>query len=150
MVSASLGGPPLTGEKVSEIWQLPLGLIVDGHWLVEKSPVTPMLLMVRVSVPMLVNVRMLGGLVVPTACEPRSRLVWSSATMGATPTPASEITFGLPAAFSVTVRLPVRGPMAAGVKPTWTRQLEAGRIVVQLSAATEKSPVATALRIVTG
>ena len=87
---------------------------------------------------------------VSTPCEPRSRLVWSSATMGSTPTPASGITLGLPAAFSVTVRLPVRGPIAAGVKPTWTRQLAEGRIVVQLSEATEKSPVAMAPRIVTG
>src|SRR2546430_17415715 len=124
--------------------------MVAGHWLGERLPVPSMALRVGVSVRALVSVRVGGGLVVSTACEPRSRLVWSSATMGATPTPASGITFGLPAAFSVTVRLPVRGPMVAGVKPTWARQLDEGRIVVQLSAASEKSPLATAPRIVTG
>src|SRR2546430_17558190 len=112
--------------------------MVAGHWLGERLPVPSMALRVGVSVRALVSVRVRGGLVVSTACEPRSRLVWSSATMGATPTPASGITFGLPAAFSVTVRLPGRGPIVAGGEPAWARQLYEGRIGGRLRAATGK------------
>src|SRR5207245_7231445 len=32
MVSVPLRGTPLCGVNVSEIGQLPLGLVVDGHW----------------------------------------------------------------------------------------------------------------------
>src|SRR5438128_824484 len=151
IVSVPLRGPPAWAEKVTETVQLAAGLSDDGHWLLdEKSPLMLIPLMTRVSVPVLVKVIVFGALVVPTAWDPKLRLVGSTVMTGATPVPVRGITCGLPAAFSVTVSVPVLAPIAVGVKVTLTRQLDDGAIVVQPKLATAKSPVAIALRLVTG
>jgi hypothetical protein len=150
IVSSPLRVPPPWGEKVTETTQLIVGLSDAGHVLDEKSPVVLIPPMLSVSVPVLVNVTVLAALVVPTACDPKLRLVGLIERTGATPVPASEITCGLPAAFSVTVSVPLLAPIAVGVKVMLTRQLDKGAIVVQLTLATAKSPDAVALAIVIG
>src|ERR1700730_16849601 len=106
--------------------------------------------MLSVSVPVLVMVTVFAALVVPTAWDPKFRLVVSSERIGETPVPPSGITCGLPATFSVMVSVPVLAPIAVGVKVMLTRQLDRGAMVVQLKPATAKSPDAVALAIVIG
>jgi hypothetical protein len=84
-------------------------------------PVIAMPVMLKVVVPTLVRVTVFAGLVVPTATEPKSKLVGES--FAVVPIPLSVTFCGLPGALSVTDSLPVRFPICVGSKVTLTVQL---------------------------
>src|SRR5271169_2006995 len=66
--------------------------------------------------------------------------------MGAPPVPARATTWGLVAALSLKVRVPVVGPSATGVNVTLTVQLApAAMPLPQVLVATENGPVMTML-----
>jgi len=72
---------------------------------------------------MLLKVTLIGALVVPTGILPKFKLVGARFTAGATPVPVNAAFWGLPLALSVTDRVPLRVPVAAGVKLTLILQL---------------------------
>ncbi len=93
-----------------------------------------MLLMVSVAVPLLVSVTVCAALVVPTCWLLKVRLVLERVTagaVGATPVPVRLTLCGLPAALSVIDSVPVRVPVAVGVKVT---------LMVQLAPAATEAP----------
>src|SRR6476646_6062990 len=83
-----------------------------------------MLETVSPAVPEFVRVTGVGGLVVPTCCEPKVRLVGERDTAGAggggaaAPVALSAAWCGLPDALSVIVRLALRVPVAEGENVT--------------------------------
>lgn len=80
--------------------------------------------MVRLVVPTLVSVTVVAGLVVPTATEPKFRLVGDS--FAVVPTPLSGSDCGLPAALSVMLTAALRAPVAVGLNVILIVQLAAG------------------------
>src|SRR6266853_1639705 len=67
---------------------------------------------------LLVRVRLLVGLVVPTTCAPNVIALPGKRVTGGTPVPESEDNCGLPGASSEIVSVPVRAPSAVGTKET--------------------------------
>jgi hypothetical protein len=67
--------------------------------------------------PVLLTAKLSAPLVVPTACEPYVKLLGVTVTVAVppVPVPVSVTICGLPAALSVNVIVPVRGPVAVGV-----------------------------------
>ena len=81
----------------------------------------------------MLNVTLWAGLVVPTSWPANVRLVGDSAAAAAIPLPLRAAVCGLPLALSVTDRVPVRVPVAVGVKLTLILQLApAFRLAPQL------------------
>ena len=72
---------------------------------------------------MLLNVTLWAELVVPTNWPAKVRLAGDSAAAGAIPLPLRATVCGLPLALSVTDRVPLRVPVAVGVKLTLILQL---------------------------
>src|SRR5438094_3550547 len=94
-------------------------------------PATAMLVMLSAAVPVLDSVTTLAALVVPTVCLPNASEVGERLATGVdvpdeTPLPVRLIFWGLPVALSVMVTLPVRVPVAVGLKVTLIAQLEPG------------------------
>lgn len=88
--------PCIVGANVTLIVQLGPMATVAPHVLVcKKSPLIAMLVIVRVSVPLLVSITVWAGLVVPITWSPKVRLVGVSVTAGAVPVPLSAIVWGL-------------------------------------------------------
>ena len=81
-----------------------------------KSPMPPMLEIVRAAVPLLVSVTGCAALVLPTACDPKVKFDADSATTGATPVPVRATVCGLPVALSAIVIVPASLPEAVGPK----------------------------------
>ena len=80
-------------------------------------PVTAMLEMVKVVLPVFVMVTVFEALAVPTSWLPNDKLVGDSVTGDAlTPVPVSAIDCGDPLALSVMVTAAVSAPAAAGAK----------------------------------
>src|SRR5205823_3098613 len=95
-------------------------------------PTIPMPRMLNGVLPVLVNVTVCGGLMVPTLWSGKSRLVGDNLTT--VPVPVSAITCGLLAASSVMVTVPVLTPLSLGLKATRIVQLSpAGKLDPQLS-----------------
>jgi hypothetical protein len=125
--------------KVTLILQLAPAATLDPHVLVcAKSlafvPVTAMLVMVRVALPLLVRVTAWAVLVVPTAWLENARLPVDRVTAGAgelVPVPDKPTACGLPLALSVTLSEALRLPVAEGVKVT---------LIVQLAPAATELP----------
>jgi hypothetical protein len=127
---------------VTEIVQCAPAATVAGQSLLSAKspafvPTTPMLESASGAVPVLVSVEVCAGLVELTGREPKSRLVGLRPTAGAVPVPASWTLCGLPAASSATLTVPVREPVADGVKVTLIVQAapaasEAGQSLVAL------------------
>jgi hypothetical protein len=87
-------------------------------------PVTAMLVIVRVTPPVLVNVTDCEELDVPTGSLPKDKLVAESETAaGLTPVPVRVIDCGDPAALSVMVMAAVSAPKTVGLKWPWMVQL---------------------------
>jgi len=82
------------------------------------APVSVMLLIVSVALPVLLSVTTFAGLVVPNTWLANTRLVGERVTAGAMPVPVRGTVYGLPAALSATLTLAVRVPLAVGVKTT--------------------------------
>ena len=73
--------------------------------------------------PVLLKVTVMGVLVVPTGILPKFKLVGARFTAAITPVPVNAAFWGLPLALSVTDRVPVRVPVAIGLKLTLILQL---------------------------
>jgi hypothetical protein len=82
-----------------------------------SAPVTAILVMASIELPVLVRVTLCEALVVPTSWVPNERLVADSDTVvELTPVPLREMVCGEPLALSVMVTAAVRAPAATGVK----------------------------------
>ena len=103
MVTAPLTAPLACGVKVTLIVQLAPPSSEAGQLLVSaKGWLVAMLLMLRLALPVLVNVTVWAALVVATSCGPKLRLeVLSETAAGVMPVPLSDTPCGLPVAVSV-------------------------------------------------
>jgi hypothetical protein len=129
IVSVPMREPAAIGVKVTEIVQLVPVAKLGPHVLVSaKSPDAVMDVMVRAAVLELDSVTVCAALVVPSIWEAKVRLVGESITPGAVtiatvPVPFKAAVCGEPLALSVMVRVPVRAPVAVGVKVTEMEQV---------------------------
>src|SRR5712692_501004 len=101
-----------------------------------------MLEMVTGSDPLFESVTVLAGLLVPTTLVPKLRVVVDMLSVGVTPEPVREINCGLFEALSVIVNMPLRKPLAVGVKVTLTVQLELAPTLAPQLLVCAKSPLA--------
>ena len=91
-----------------------------------KSPLAEMSLMTNGALPEFCSCTVRPALVDPMLTAPKSRPGGLKATPGPRPVPLSDTVCGLPAASSVMVSVPFRGPPASGEKVTETVQVPAG------------------------
>jgi hypothetical protein len=88
-VTAPVRAPVAVGIKVTAIMQLnPEATLVPQVFVCAKSPVATIEPIVSAPVPEFLNVMACAGLVVPTVCELKVRVVGDSATAGAAPVAA--------------------------------------------------------------
>ena len=80
------------------------------------APVTAMLVIVSVALPVLVKVTACDAVAVPTAEEPNDRLVADSVAPGPRPVPLSATLCGVPVALSVIRMAAVSAPPVKGAK----------------------------------
>ena len=115
------------------------------------APVTAMLVMLKLALPVLLRVTVWAALVVPRDWLPKVRLVAVRLTAGPLPVPVRLAVCGLPLALSVILTEAVRLPGAVGVKLTLIVQLPpAGTEPPQKLGATKSSalgPVTRMLRM---
>jgi hypothetical protein len=99
---------------------------------------------VRTAVPVFVTVRVWLALELPITMDPKLRVVDErlSAGVPSAPVPVSATVWMPLPALLVRVRIPVRLPVAVGVKVTATWQVAPATTDVQPVLASEKSPVA--------
>jgi hypothetical protein len=156
MVTAAVSEPVVVGVKCPWIRQFAPAARLVPQLLANPNeeapvPVTAMLVMASVALPVLVKVTLCEALVVPTSWLPNDKLVADSETVVLTPVPPSEMLCGEPVALSVMVMAAVNGPTAAGVKCPWIEQFApAARLVPQLLENTNEDasvPVTTMLVI---
>jgi hypothetical protein len=102
----------LTVQLAAAARELPQVVAVSGKS-PASAPVTAMLLIVSVVVPMLVRVTFLTGLVKPTASVPNPNGVGTS--LAVVPVPLNGTCCGLPAALSVMLTDALRAPVAEGL-----------------------------------
>jgi len=139
--------PATVGVKVTVIMVLPPGVTVIGVVAEVKlkspglAPVTATELMIRFPLPEFVTVTP-SGMLVPTPCEPKLRLVPLKLTLGAVPVPDSATVCATTLALSLILREAARLPVAVGVKVTLivVVPLEA-TVIGNVPAVKEKSPV---------
>ncbi len=93
-------------------------------------PVSVMLVIFSVSVPLLVTCTCVAALVVPTFWLPKGTLVGLSVTAGKMPVPVRGTVCGLPAASSATLTLAVRAPVVVGPKLAPKKQLLLGAMAL--------------------
>jgi hypothetical protein len=150
MVSVPLRMPLAVGVKVTFMVQLPPALKLLPLQLVsEKSlepAVTATLEILSVALPVLVTVTGKGELEVPTLVLGKDRLLVESEAMGLglEPAPVKLTVCWLPATppeLSVTVSVPVRVPLAVGVKTTLMAQLPPTLTLLPQLLVCEKSPL---------
>ena len=87
------------------------------------APVTAMLVMLKLALPVLLRVTLCAALVVPTDRLLKVRLVGERLTTEVVPVPVRFTVCGLPVALSVILTEAVRLPAAVGVNLTLIRQL---------------------------
>ena len=124
MVTTPVLVPVAVGVKVTLRVQLALVARLEPQVLVwEKSPLTVMLVMLRVALPVLLRVTLWALLLPPTACAGKVKEVGERLTTGAVPVPVrlTDCVAGL--ALSVMVTAPVLVPVAVGLKVTLRVQL---------------------------
>jgi hypothetical protein len=107
----------------------PAATVVPQLFVCAKSPVVVMLVIVNVAVPVFVSITFCAGLVVPTNCVAKVRLVGFKVTAGEdppSPTPVRVVDSGLSGALSVTVTFAFSVPVIDGVKVTVMPQVACG------------------------
>jgi hypothetical protein len=118
-ISAPVLVPVVVGENVTLMMQLVATARVEEQVFVwAKSPVTAMLAIFSVAVPLLLRVTFFAALVVVSLTEPQMSEVDESEATGPIPVPDRETEGAVPPALVFTVTLPVRAPRAVGVKVT--------------------------------
>lgn len=101
--------------------------------------------MVIATFSLFVTVTILAALLVPTATCPKARLAGVRLT-GSTPVPLTETTWGLLAALSVMVMVPLCAPATVGANVTIIEHcVLAARVVPQLLVWVNGAPLATML-----
>ena len=95
------------------------------------APVTAMLVMLKLALPVLLRVTVCAALVVPMVWLPKVRLVAVRLTAGPLPVPVRLAVCGLPLASSVMLSDAVRVPEAVGVNLT---------LIVQVPPAATELP----------
>jgi hypothetical protein len=140
--------PVSSGEKVTLTVQVALGISAPALTHVSdsaKSPAVVTALMLRLLLPVLVTMMLVGTLVVPTIWLPKLTLDEENPIPGVTPVPLSA-TMCVPA-LSEMVTVPVRGPDATGLKVTPTVHVALGvsGLAVTQPPVAAKSPLAVTL-----
>jgi len=131
-VSVPVRVPVADGVNVTLIVHLAAGDRFPPQLLVSaKSPVTATLLIVRVADPVLVSVAGCAPLVLPTFVLVKVREAGATLAEFVTPVPDRAAVWGLPVALSLTVKVAVLLPTAAGVNVT---------LIVQLAPAARLEP----------
>jgi len=110
-----------------------------------KSPVEPMLEMLRARLPVLWTAMDLVALDVFKPWLPKLKLVGESLIAGAPPVPLRQLLQLSVPALEFTVRFPETPPTDVGLNVTCTEQLFPGDTDAQLSPTTLKGPLAAAL-----
>jgi hypothetical protein len=88
MVTVPVLVPAAVGLKVTLRVQLALAARLEPQvWVWEKSPLTVMLVIARVALPVFVSVRLWALLLVPTACAGKVKEVGERVAAGAVPVP---------------------------------------------------------------
>jgi len=150
IVTAALRAPPVTGAKCPWMLQLaPTATLVPQVFPnaneEASAPVTAMLVMVSVWLPVLVRVTYCDAVAVPIGDEPNERLVVESVTGKACPVPVplNAMDCGELVALSVMVMAAVKAPVAVGAKCPWIVQLApTATLVPQLLAKTNDDALA--------
>jgi len=107
-----------------------------------KSPLAVMLEILAAAVPVFDTVTGCEALLLPSTCAAKVRPLVETVMTGAVPVPVSETLCGLFEALSVMVSVPVREPLAVGVKVTLTVQLELAATLAPQLLVCAKSPLA--------
>jgi len=111
----------------------------------EKSPalppVIPMLLMVKLALPVLLKVMLCPVLVLPTFCVVKVRLEGERLTWPERPVPVRPTECGLPGALSVIVTAAVSAPINEGASVTLIVQLPPPATELPQVLVWEKSPL---------
>ena len=133
ILTAAVRLPEALGVKVTVIVQKLPAAREAGQLLISvKSPallpVNPMLLMVRLRLPVFVTLTVCDGLVVSSACAAKVNVVAERLTMDALPVPVKVINWGVPGALSAMLIEAARLKMAVGVKVTLNEQVPLGVI----------------------
>jgi hypothetical protein len=136
--------PLAVGVKVTLMMQLPPTPTLEPQLLVwEKSPVTVMLETASATLPVLFRVTGWGTLEAPIAMPEKVRLLTESEALE--PVPVKLTVCGLPLALSVMVSMPVRVPLAVGVKVTLMLQTPPAAKLVPQVLVWAKSPLTAML-----
>ena len=110
-----------------------------------------MLVIVRAALPLLVSLTVEAALDEPTSTDPKLMLAGDKTTQGpSTPVPDKAITCGLLRVPSVSVKAPLRLPVAVGVKVTEAVQCAPELRIEEQSLVTAKSLLATRLETLNG
>jgi hypothetical protein len=143
--------PEAVGLKVTLMLQLaPAATELPQLSVSAKSPLAEILVIVKLTVPVLVSVTVCAALVVPTVWlanvnEEAERL---TVVVGAVPVPVRLTVCGLPEALSVMLKVPVRVPEAVGVKVMLMVQLAPAATELPQLSVSAKSPLGEILVIV--
>lgn len=135
--------PVAVGVNFTEIKQFaPAATDVPQVLVCAKSPDVAIELKVSAACPELASVTVCAALVVPVISEAKIRLVGEgvAAGVGATPVPVIETVCGDPLILSEIVTVPVRLPVAVGLKVTETVQAAPPAMLVPQVFVCEKSP----------
>jgi hypothetical protein len=122
MVIAAVTAPAVVGAKCPWMVQFAPAARLEPQLFPNANeaapvPVTLILLMVRVALPVLVNVTLCDALVAPTSTLPNGKLVADNETVVAVaPVPVKATDCGEPVALSVIVMAAVMAPVAVGAK----------------------------------
>ena len=133
MTTAPSRVPDAKGLNVTAMAQLAPAASVAGQVLLEianSDAFTPVMVgapaKVKLALPVFVSTTVWGLLVVFTGWLANARLAGDRLTAGAWPVPLRLTVCGLPVALSETVTVPVRAPLAVGVKVTAIVQVPLG------------------------
>jgi hypothetical protein len=140
MLRVAVRAPLAAGVNITAIVQwaaaaTELPQVSDSVKSLALMPVGARLVILKVALPVLVRVRICGELVMSTGWLPKARLVGERLATAAVlvPVPERLTVWGLPAALSEMLRVPLRVPLAVGVKTTLIVQLfPAATLVPQL------------------
>jgi hypothetical protein len=140
--------PVAVGVKVTEIVHFaPAATELPQVCVSAKSPEALIDVMESAAVPEFVSVMVCAALVEPVVCEANVRLVGERVTagdvvIGRAPVPLKATVWGEPLALSVMVTVPVRAPVAVGVKLTEMVQLVPPATTLPQVLVSAKSPEA--------
>ena len=121
MVMAAVSAPPVVGSKCPWMEQFAPAARLVPQLLANTNeeafaPVTAILVIASVAVPVLVKVTLCDAVAVPTAEEPNDKLVAESVAAGPRPVPVSATFCGEPPALSVMEMAAVSAPPVVGSK----------------------------------